>query len=36
MRAVIGERGCGGQANAATSATYQGAAAIKPKGRGAG
>jgi hypothetical protein len=36
MRAVIGERRSGGQANAAASAAYQGAAAIKAKAWGTG
>jgi hypothetical protein len=36
MRALISERRCGGEANAAASAAYQGAAAIKAKAWGAG
>jgi hypothetical protein len=36
MRALIGERRSGGKANAAASAAYQGAAAIKAEGWCAG
>ena len=36
MRAVIGERRCGGEANAAASAAYQCTAAIKAKAWGTG
>ena len=36
MRTVIGKRGSGGQANAAASAAYQGATAIKAKAWGTG
>jgi hypothetical protein len=36
MRALIRECRSGGKANAAASAAHQRAAAVKPKGRGAG